>query len=181
MPSSKKQGFSIIEMLVSISIIVIISSVLIVNFRDGEKKSRLNLSADVLVSNIRSVQNMVLNGSKFADHEMPYNGYGIYFENSRYLIFADDNSNMVYDAGEELNVFNFSDISFAVSSDEGNDLNNLLFKPPKAQICANADLCALCDCNLKNSGIYSIILTQNITGDSVNITLNQISGRVNKE
>lgn len=181
MTLSKKKGFSIIEILVSISILTLITASAVTNFREGERKSQLNIAADGLVSNIRKAQSMVLNGSKFGSAEMPYNGYGIYFETNQYLIFADNNSNMVYDAGEEIDKFKFDNITLSIPSDAGGDFNNLLFTPPKAWACVNINGCAPCDCNLKNAGKYSITLTHNTTGDSINIFLNQLSGRVDKE
>ncbi|MFH0856368.1 MAG: hypothetical protein V1860_00525, partial [bacterium] len=99
----------------------------------------------------------------------------------KYSIFADNNSNMLYDAGEEFENFKLNNITLAVSSDAGGNLNNLLFTPPKAWACVNINGCALCDCNLKNAGKYSITLTHAVTGDSLKISLNQISGRVDKE
>lgn len=172
-----QNGFSLIEMLVSIFILTIITTLSITNYRAGEKKNLLNLESNVLLSNIRKMQNMVLNGSKFNEKEMPFGGYGIHFENTGYTIFSDDNANKVYDAGEAVNIAVLQKISLSVS---GNN-NNLIFLPPKGQVCVNVDLCAVCDCNLKNGGQYSVILSFGETGDSKTITVNQISGRAEIE
>lgn len=173
----KQNGFSLIEMLVSIFILTIITTLSITNYRAGEKKNLLNLESNVLLSNIRKMQNMVLNGSKFEGKEMPFGGYGIHFENNGYTIFSDDNSNKIYDAGEAVSAVVLQKISLAVS---GNN-KNLIFLPPNTQVCVNADSCAVCDCNLKNGGQYSIILTYDETGDAKTVTLNQISGRAEIE
>ncbi|MFH1192052.1 MAG: prepilin-type N-terminal cleavage/methylation domain-containing protein [bacterium] len=172
-----QNGFSLIEMLVSVFILTIITTLSITNYRAGEKKNLLNLESNVLLSNIRKMQNMVLNGSKFDGHEMPFGGYGIHFESTGYTIFSDDNSNKKYDAGEAASAVVLQKISLA---ETGNN-KNLIFFPPKGQVCVNQDLCPICDCDIKNGGQYSIILTYDETGDAKTVTLNQISGRAEIE
>ncbi len=172
-----QNGFSLIEMLVSVFILTIITTLSITNYRAGEKKNLLNLESNVLLSNIRKMQNMVLNGSKFNEKEMPFGGYGIHFEDTSSKIFYDDNSNQVYDDGEEVSPIPLQKISLSVS---GNN-SNLIFYPPKGQVCVNTDSCSTCDCNIKDSGQYSIVLTYDETGDTKTITVNQISGRAEIE
>lgn len=170
-----KNGFTLVEMLVSISILVVLSTMLIANFNAGERQTRLNASANVLSSEIRKVQNMVLNGAKFGDKEMPFGGYGIHFENNKYILFADNNSNKVYDLSEGMATTTLKDIQLEFS------FNNLLFTPPKAQVCMNNDGCSPCDCNIKNRGVFTATTTHAITGDKIGVKVNQISGRVDVE
>jgi len=90
-------GFTLIELLISISIITMIASISFLNFREGEKKTQLNLSANLLLSEIRKVQNMVLSGSSFNNQDMPLGGYGFHFSSNEYIIFSDDQHNKILD------------------------------------------------------------------------------------
>ncbi|MFC1613366.1 Tfp pilus assembly protein FimT/FimU [Patescibacteria group bacterium] len=174
------KGFSIIEIMVSITVLVYLTTVSIVNFRDAEKNTQLVLASNLLVSNTRNVQNMVINGSSFNGSPMPSGGYGIHFNNSQYIIFADNDSNKVYDAGEEMITTNLIDVSLTFFQKD-----NLLFTPPGAEICANDDTCVACDCDIKDMGEgigeFKITLSHNNTGNIKNIIINQISGRVGIE
>lgn len=86
-----KRGFTIIEMLVVIAIIVIISGFLVINFRKGQEGGRLQRSAQQIAQSIRKVQSMALSSTEFGG-SVPQEGYGIRFRTqdlTSYLLFAD--------------------------------------------------------------------------------------------
>jgi len=173
------KGFSLIEIMISMAVLVFITTMAIVNFRDAEKSAQLVLASNLLVSNIRKAQNMVINGSAFNGTAMSAGGYGMHFNNAQYIIFADNDSNKVYDGGEELITTNLTDVSLTFSKD------NLLFLPPGAQICVNDDACNPCDCDIKDVGDgigkFTITVAHNIAGNTSDVVVNQISGRVGVE
>lgn len=89
----KQQGFSLIEMLVVIFIVVLISATLIVNWRKNEKQYLLQRVAQNIVQDIRKMQDMALNGTKY-ENQIPYS-YGIFFDKNKkksYQLFGDLNN-----------------------------------------------------------------------------------------
>lgn len=98
MAKIKKQfGFSMIELIVSMSIVAMITGIFLANYRRGDDSNKLNLSAQILESNIRLSQNLSLGATSTNGSS------GIHFDtaNNNYFIFTDDNDNMSYDFGEE--------------------------------------------------------------------------------
>ncbi|MBI4653180.1 prepilin-type N-terminal cleavage/methylation domain-containing protein [Candidatus Kuenenbacteria bacterium] len=93
-------GFSIIELMVVISIIGIMSSLMFANYRQGERDTALEYAAQQIAQDIRQAQNLSLAG--------PINtyGYGIYFDKnkeSEYFIYGDEgvqNANHQYEGDE---------------------------------------------------------------------------------
>jgi prepilin-type N-terminal cleavage/methylation domain-containing protein len=59
-----KSGFTLIEVIVAVSILIILMTVSLANFRSGEKNRRLGLSAEGIVSAIRLAQNYSLAGKQ---------------------------------------------------------------------------------------------------------------------
>lgn len=98
-------GFSLPEVIVSLSIIVMITAIFLSNYRDAEKRSDLSMSAQNLVSDIHLTQSYALGLAEYAG-EVPSGGWGLHFDSAtssadRYIIFADTNANQRYDIGEE--------------------------------------------------------------------------------
>ena len=97
-----KSGMTLIELLVSISIIATMSTLYIVNVRSYNKSGDLINAAHELANNIRLAQNFAL-GLKEADFgsgpEMPGNGWGIYIKTPDpfYVIYAVSDANVTYD------------------------------------------------------------------------------------
>lgn len=88
----KGAGFTIIELLVVIVIITIISGVVVVNFRKGERGNKLQRSAQQVVQSIRKAQNMALSSVEVRDNIYYY--YGVYFNINTpnyFYIFAGEN------------------------------------------------------------------------------------------
>lgn len=104
----KQKGFSLLEMLVSVSILGIMLSIFAVNYRGANSKSELVGAAQKMASDIRLMQNYGLSLKKFSptDTEPPAGGWGIYINNAStsYVLFADKNTpngNKAYDNGEK--------------------------------------------------------------------------------
>jgi prepilin-type N-terminal cleavage/methylation domain-containing protein len=94
-------GFTIIELLVVVAVIGVISTMLVVNWRQGEKQYLLQRTAQEMVQNIRKAQDMALTSSRH-ECEIPDN-YGVYFTTQSpgsYKIFADKNDNNQYDGAD---------------------------------------------------------------------------------
>lgn len=106
-----KTGFTLVELLVSIFIIVLLAGIIFASYRTGGQQFALQRSANKLAQDIRRVQQMAmsaketnLGGQVPAGQEfVPKGGYGISFDtissNSSYMIFADCNENRQYTSG----------------------------------------------------------------------------------
>lgn len=166
------KGFSISELLVSISILAIITSFSIVNFNTWKKNEDLRQSTRELANNIRAIQTKSLSG-EMIDGDLP-SGYGIYFSNtalSSYILFADLDNNYIYDGGELINDCSLTNnvlISNLIPVDSNGDLT-IIFKTPNAKIYINQNI-------LDDNAL--IELTHNITNNSETVETRRITGRI---
>jgi prepilin-type N-terminal cleavage/methylation domain-containing protein len=170
-----KKGFTLIELLVSIGIFIVVTGMVVANFRAGSRSDELKITADALVSNLRRAQNMSLAG-ELVNGVTPPGGYGVYFNlgtPNRYVIFADSNGNLVYDANEDLSdglIVLPKDI--VINTVSPKNISSVVFKPPKPTIYINGD---------PPSDTLVVTLKHNVTGKSKKIIVNRISGRIDIE
>lgn len=104
MYKNKKKAFSLVELMVSLSIISILTVLFLANYRSANRRTDLTMTAQVLVTDIRYAQSNALGLVQY-EGLMPEGGWGVYFsslnsDNNQYIIFADDNDNELYDQGE---------------------------------------------------------------------------------
>lgn len=95
----KGKGFTIIELVVVISIILILSSIVIPSYKQREEVFSLQRSANKLAQDLRRTQEMAMSAKDFKG-VVPKGGYGIYLTISQadlYILFADCNNNKFYD------------------------------------------------------------------------------------
>lgn len=98
---NKEKGFSLFELLVSIAVISIITIIVLVNYRAGEKQYALRRSAHKLAHDIRRVQEMSMSAQKCQvcdPVQIPKTGYGIfldknYEQGNGYRLYADTSGN----------------------------------------------------------------------------------------
>ena len=94
------QGFTLVEMLVSISIIAILTGLFLANYSSINRRTDVAMAAQVLVTDIRFAQANALGLIKY-DGDAPDGGWGVYLssdeaENDTYTIFADLNDAGVF-------------------------------------------------------------------------------------
>jgi len=88
---SDKSAFTLIEMVTSISLIVMITAIFMANYRTGNKRADLTMAAQEMVADIHAAQNNTLGLVKYGT-EFPAGGWGVNFDtasSSRYVVFAD--------------------------------------------------------------------------------------------
>jgi len=104
MLKNKQKGFTLIELIVVMAIIVILTTLVLANYRDGQKRYALSQSAQQLASDLRRIQNMAMNGVGISAAS-GRRGYGIYINlanNDSYIIYADQNGNNTWQPSDEL-------------------------------------------------------------------------------
>lgn len=102
-----KLGFSMIEMMVSVAIILLVGSMFLANYRSGIRRSDLSMTTSILAADTRLAQSYSLGLMKY-DNVFPDGGWGIAFDlnhRDRYFFFADgylDPANYNMEANEAL-------------------------------------------------------------------------------
>ena len=95
----KNKAFTLIEITIVVTIIALLATIFIANYRGGERQFALKRSAHKLAQDLRGVQEMAMSSqttpSGFGPETFPKGGYGIHFKKglSSYIIFADCNDN----------------------------------------------------------------------------------------
>jgi len=175
-----KKGFTIIELLVAMGIFVIITGMVVANFRTGSRSDELKIAAETLVSNLRKAQNMALAG-QLLNGVSPPGGYGVYFklaEADRYIIFADSDGQLDYDLGERLAdgaVVLPRDIrilSIELAPTGPVLAASAIFKPPKPTIYINGGT---------SGSVLSVTLKHNLSGQTRKVVIKRISGQISAE
>lgn len=99
-----KKGLTMMELLIVISIIGIMSVLIIPRYSRYKDAKSLSLTKTQIGNDVRRVQNYTFSTVKFKN-DFPTGGYGIHFTKSgNYIIFADRNSNHMYDSSADPNV-----------------------------------------------------------------------------
>ena len=92
-------GFTLVESLVVVTIILVLLAAVLVNYRVGERNLSLNESAAILGQNLRKAEEMAMSAKEFQGI-IPQGGYGINLKTGDdfYIIFADCNNNHQYNS-----------------------------------------------------------------------------------
>lgn len=104
----KKQGFTMIELIVSITIIALVTGLFLANYSSANRRTDLTMTAQKMVADIRLAQSYALGLARYGNSgslNIPDGGWGVHFDlqnygNNRYNIFADDDANTLYGSGE---------------------------------------------------------------------------------
>lgn len=131
-------GFTLIEVIVVVSITAILAGVMLANFRGGEKSRLVAVAAQQVAQNVRLAQNFSTS-LKESGGIVPC-GWGIHYLNeSGYVLFADGagcaSANPYrYDSSERTQTFLFNDARVKFSS----SFNDIFFRPPDSVTYINA-------------------------------------------
>jgi len=93
-------GFTLIEMMVVVSIILILSLISIPVYQGSKKQLALQRAVNKLAQDIRKAEEMAMLAKEFQG-AVPQGGYGISLTTvtpGKYIVFADCNSNQMYDS-----------------------------------------------------------------------------------
>lgn len=91
-----KGGFTVVEMLVVVAIILLLSGLMFTNYRSAQSETALQLSSQQLASDLRRAQNMALSTAITSQGIVSKGGYGLYFDTNsdsatKYILFAECN------------------------------------------------------------------------------------------
>ncbi len=144
----KSAGFSLVELLVSIFIIVTLLATALISYRKGEKNLALERAAYKLAQDMRRAEEMAMEAKESVGPggqvQVPLGGYGIYIKKGPpyyIIIFADFNDNSWYDENPynekiegPVQIESGVKIKEIVPSQSGQDHINIVFVPPDPRI-----------------------------------------------
>lgn len=162
-------GFTLIEMIVSISIIALISGIFLANYHPADKRNNLGMAAQKLASDIRLAQNHALSQQEYGPADESY-GWGVYFssvQNTKYIIYIDSDNNKQYNTPFEDPNEKYREIvlpsGITVSLIDIDNHVSIHFVPPDPDTYFNG---------LQTNNQVVITLTEASTGASATITVN---------
>jgi len=138
-PTKSGGGFTLIELVVVTSIIVLITALILPNYRAGDQQLSLQRAVHKLTQDLRRAQEMALSSQEF-DNQTPA-GYGIYFDKNqptKYILFADiDGDGQYFNPDPEEMVEEITLEGQAIISDlspETLSTLNIVFVPPDPDV-----------------------------------------------
>ena len=144
----KGEGFTLVEVLISIAIFLIITTIVLVNYRQGENSSTFRLQAFDIEDLIRDVQGMSIAGKKIED-TIPVNGYGVFLDkiDDEIVVFGDMDSDNLFNEGVDLlysrnflsDNINFNKFNIFCDIYSNPNSLSLMFIPPKPLMIINND------------------------------------------
>jgi len=99
----KERGFTLVELLVTTSIILLFAAIIFPNFNLGEKNLALERSAVKLAQDLGRAREMAMSVREFTGAPPTFKGaYGIKFavNSFDYILFADLNDDQIFNSGE---------------------------------------------------------------------------------
>lgn len=105
--NKQKKGFTTIELIVTISILVIITTAIFIKYPAFRQSISLKRTAQEIALTIRQAQVYGLSVKEFQPGTSIFSGYGVHFESGTdsFILFADIDNNKTYDVGENVQVF----------------------------------------------------------------------------
>ena len=148
-------GVTLIEVLITISMITILLGVAFWGYRDRSREFDLKRSALELATNLEKVREMAMSARIVSGGiERPMGGYGIRFEKDYqgYIIFLDNNTNQNYDAGEEIEELFFIE-GISIKSITPTNVVDIIFIPPSPDVYINGSDTDSAEITIGNSSI----------------------------
>lgn len=169
-----KPAFTLVELLIAITIIGLITAAAVANFRGTNPETQLRLQASNLASVLRQAQVQAQSGQLFAG-SLPSGGYGVAVANCAVppcsvTLFADQNSSFSLQApAEVIDEVSLGDV-VTINSISTTSPAHVMFRPPAGAICFD-NVCA---------GAAPLVITLGARGTSSTktITVNQLSAQV---
>jgi type II secretory pathway pseudopilin PulG len=174
-PAKNLTGFTLIELIASIFIIMAMTSIFLVNYHGTNQRSQLNVEKQKLVSNIRLAQNYGLGSKTYNGVKTPSGGWGVHFDiadPSHYIIFADVDGDYTYnnngnDMAKETKALpagvSINSLTTTIGAiQQSVDKIDVIFYPPDPVTYVNASA----------STKASIVLKENINNSTATVSVN---------
>lgn len=171
MTLQRQNGFTLIDLIVSIGIFALIATAVMVNFNAGARNDSVRQAANIVAGTLRRAQSMTLSGAALSDGTFPKGGYGVRFDETApgvMTLFADTDGNFNYTgAGEEL-----EDISLPKENAASGGTLNVVFSAPDADAYFNG---------AATESSKTISITAPSAGITQSVIIYRLSGQVRVE
>ncbi|MBZ9572490.1 prepilin-type N-terminal cleavage/methylation domain-containing protein [Patescibacteria group bacterium] len=142
-------GFTLVEIIVVIAIIIILSTMIFANYRSGEQQLALQRATSKLTQDIRRAQEMAMSSKEYQLGQIPEGGYGVYIEplpnppyEREYTLFADiyEPTSHRYNPGndylvEQIEVEKGVIIKYPIQTEVGDKAKiHITFVPPDPEV-----------------------------------------------
>lgn len=169
-----KRGFTLVELLVAISIFGLITAAVVVNFRGASPNRQLQLQAANIASLMRQAQVQAQAGEPYGG-TVPAGGYGIHLNacgagSCTITLFADQNNSFsMQSPAEVVQTIDLGQTVYVSGVSSGGQAH-VIFRPPAGSICLE-NVC---------SGAAPLTITLAAAGTSMTrvLTVNQLSGQI---
>jgi len=126
-----KTGFTLIELVIVISITALISGMVFANMRSGGRSVNINSDAEKLAGIVKQAQMMSLSGQQIGG--VRPDGFGVYITTDSYKLFADtyQSFNHLYTDGQDTVIQSFDFTQYVEAGPTG---TTIIFTPPQGTI-----------------------------------------------
>ena len=157
----RSRGFTLLELMVALAIIMIIAVLILVNYRQGQKNYILTQAAQALVGNLREAQNMAFTSAEVSG-QPNIGGFGIrILSDSSYQLFLNTSSDADgCPTGTRTDLGNIISLPSGISINNTN--TNVFYAPPDPKTCISTG----------NPSI-TYTLTNTSTGKSTTVIVNK--------
>ena len=169
-----RRGFTLVELIISMAIFSLMTTLVIANFRSASSQRLLRSQANALASVFKQAQVQALSGKPF-NSAVPVGGYGVLLSicsvpPCAVTLFADVNGDFTYDgAAEKIEDFalgqNVTLTALSLAAPVA-----VVYKPPSAFVCING--------KCSETAPVQITLTAYQTASSQIVKLNPSSGQI---
>ena len=185
-----KKGFTLVELLVAIAIMVIISGIILANYRTGQKQQTLKAEAQKLTSTLRQAQNMAMAQAEDPKNpgQVPPYGYGVYaqtdatLKSQTYFLLSNyGTDDLIDDATISARQIELVDLSSKNINITWPKLNSaFIFRPPQA-VPIKLWMGASTSRGNINSGTCTIILSSPNLTQTFSVKVNLSTGQISLE
>lgn len=147
-----KSGFTLFEIMVTISLVVLLLTLSSVVYRNTNKRTELVFTAHQVGAMARLAESYAASAKEFDSTTLGQNVWGMYFDksaigakNKKVIMFVDKDNDQLYDTGEEIRVLELPNKIYIFNifkpgvSTEWDNINQatVLFSPPdpKTKLC----------------------------------------------
>jgi type IV fimbrial biogenesis protein FimT len=150
--SKPASGFTLLELIIAISIAGVLMAMAIPSFRDMIRSSRLTTYTNEFVTALSLARNEAIKRGAIV-HVRKIGGTGTYWSTSGWMVFVDKNANDTFEAGtdELLKTYDALPKSFTLKTNSINATNYVSYKPDgTTNVLAGASF-AICDISDSNN------------------------------
>jgi len=129
---ANKQGFTILELIITMGIFAIVASLTTVNLTNSQRHTSLNSTTTTLISDLKQQQIKSMTGD--TEGRSISSSYGIHFDSNQYVLFhgdsynSSDTSNFTITLDSNFSFLNLGNIVFSRINGESTGLTSIILR-----------------------------------------------------